>query len=296
MPHLLLSRALDCGDEDAIWRCLADAREPELCSDWLAALAGTVTRHSAHLKYPSRTTHWSCSLIATPFLIWQTPPLAAQPCASGAELAGAFFDEWRSWIGAPQQVAVLGEIVPYSEVCHWSPVTQRECLATLARQPIARPTPRLPPMARVPDTFPQLNFVVGSVSRWLAFAALPPLDAPGLRLWELRTRLAAHLSYHYGQGIQPLDVDAPALFAEAVASGLRMWLHELARRELVGSWRIEPAGKDIVLLDLMPATGDPQAVRIPLRGHQLGRGGIDLMLLEVQQLFGRSSPEGRALN
>lgn len=184
--------------------------------------------------------------------------------------------------------------VAYAEICNWSPVTQREYLASLARQPVAAPAPRLQTMSCLPEPFPQLHFLIGSVSRWLAFAELPERDVPGKQLWDLRQRMAGYLSCHYDQQVQPLDVDAPSLFAEAVMAGLLMWVRELARGELISSWRIEPGGKDVVLLDLMPTARDCGQVRMPVRTHQLGHGGIDLLLLEMQQLFGPSQSRVRA--
>jgi hypothetical protein len=48
--HLELGRHLDQGDDAAIWRCHHRARSREDCEDWLASLAGTVTRTRVHHK------------------------------------------------------------------------------------------------------------------------------------------------------------------------------------------------------------------------------------------------------
>lgn len=286
LSHLQLARALDCGDDAAIWRCHADARDPELCLDWLAALAATVTRTVVHPRDPKRTTDWHCSLVALPFIVPNAASAGAAQSRGDISLAQTVLALWRDCIGTSQDVAVMAGATAYVDICRWSPVTQRDCLAALARQPVSRPASWLGIEAALPASFPQLHFLVGSVARWLAFPELPDACTSGPRLWVLQNRLAGYLGCHFGVNIAPMNVGVPALFSQAVSAGLSMWIHELARTELVAGWSAEPAGADTICVELRPADVGAGPARIPVRRHQLGRGGVELLLLQLAGLFG----------
>jgi hypothetical protein len=286
LQYLELARYLDQGDDAAIWRCHRRARSRQHCEDWLANLAGTVMRSRVHHKDKSRTTPWYSTLLAAPVLLKGCSDVQA---GSGDQSLGSTLHEgWQRWVGWNQEVALFTDPIAYSQICCWSPVSQRECVARLMREEVSSPAPHLQQMLRSPAGLPQLQLVVGSVRQWLTYPLLPDPLASGEERWRLHHRMHAQVAYWAGLAPCDVEVALPTAFPQAIYLGLTMLLDTLARDGLVCGWQLEARGMDIVLLELQLRDGE-QLV-LPLRGHQLGPAAIEQLSLHLQTLIGAPTP------
>jgi hypothetical protein len=280
--HLELGRHLDQGDDAAIWRCHHSARSREDCEDWLASLAGTVTRTRVHHKDKSRTTPWHSTLIAAPVIMPGNPD--GQAGSAGESLGSTLHEPWQRWVGWDQEVALFTEPLAYSQICCWSPVTQRECLARLMREESSSTAPHVQQMGRSPKGLPQLHLMVGSLRRWLTYPLLPDPLATGEEPWRLRQRMQAQIAYWAGCHPHELETALPNTFAQALHEGLTMLVDTLVRHALVCGWQLEARGMDIVLLELILDGGEQ--IVLPLRGHQLGPAAIEQLSMHLNTLIG----------
>jgi hypothetical protein len=286
VDHLALAHALDRSEDAVIWDRYRSARDPDWYLHWLASLAGTYCVERAPRHDASRKTPYWYALMSVAFLLPPEKPGVDSPTGPDLDAVAGILGHLRAWVDDPHKVSVVTACTPYSELSRWSPVTQREYLHALAKEPARPSAPWLGPLGCVPENFPQLAFMHGSLSRWNAFPELPP---PGLRAeadWQLRCRLAAHLAYMSHRPVQPHDVLLPSNFAQAVAQGVRMWIAEVLRRQLVDAWQVRPGERDLVTLELNPSEGDTPTVMLPLRLHQIGSAGIDLILADLMKAMG----------
>lgn len=288
LPHISIARALERSDDPAIWREYARARDEDGFLDCLAMLAGSHTTEQPHFRDPARSTQWRHMLVAVPFLL----PASAQPLApaSRADRGGAaeLVGDLQRWAGCQQEARTMLGCVNYAELCRWSPVTQREHLQLLAGQRRGPSVPREPLAVEVPSGFPQLAFAVASVRCWNAPPHLPdPLDASSAAAWELRSRMAACLSYANQCQVRAQQVLLPARLHDAVLAGLRLWVGELAAQHLVRAWDVQPGAKDVMHLQLAGCVDEGCRGQLAVRGHQVGRGGLSTLMADLELHFGR---------
>jgi hypothetical protein len=284
MPHLEMVRAINRGDHEAIWRLYQQAPDQEQYLDWLANLVGNRNQNYPHRRDPSRMTTWHQSLIAAPIVVcpdrWKVPPPPQVDRPATASLLGPV----QAWLGQGQEAGLMTPLIPYADLCRWSPLTQQEYLADMAKSSHAGPAPWLDVAPQLNPEMPQLSFLVGSAQRWLA---QPQLPQPGSSAeLDLRERLAASAAYMLHRPVGTLDVRAPMIFQEAVLQGLLAWLTALAQHCAFRSWQLHPAGSDLVWLELTGPDPQQPAQAIPLRRHQLGLHGLDLIAEQLHREIG----------
>jgi hypothetical protein len=286
IDHLALAHALDRSEDAVIWVQYRRARDSDRYVHWLASLAGTYSVERAPPHDASRKATYQYALISIAFLLPPDKGAGDSPTGPDLDVVAGILGHLRAWVDDPQKVSVVSACTPYLELSRWSPVTQREYLRALAKAPAGRCAPWLGPIGRVPEKFPQLAFMHGSVSRWIKFPELPKPGFRGERNWQLRCGLAAHLAYASHRPVQPHEVLLPSFFADAVLEDVRMWIGEVVRRQLVNAWQVHPGENDLVTLELNPSDGDTPTVMLPLRLHQVGWAGLDLILADLMKEMG----------
>lgn len=291
-PQLKIGRALENFDHARVWSEYRRDKDQAAYLDWLASLAGSCSWSHPHACDHSRLTTSYIELYAVPYLL---PSPGKQVPATSLERRGVWsMLQWlQAWMGHEQGVTALPESVPYAAICRWSPVTQREQLQVLARRRAPGAAPLLATGAMIPEGFPTLSFVVGGVKRWLAH---PQLPAPGRGShdWLMLSHLAAHLEYMHRLPVNANDVRLPAPFAPAVLEGLRMWIAEVARMQLARSWQVHVRQDDVVLLEIVCSDEETPAAIVPLRLHQIGIPGLELLMLDLQREIGPAVVTERA--
>lgn len=286
LPQLTIGRALATFDDARLWSEYRRAKDPEMYLDWLGNLAGSDSWECPHPRDRSRQTTSHLMLFAVPYLL---PPSGNQvPAVLAADRDGAWsmLHCIRGWVGHQQHATMLLSPVPYEEICRWSPVTQRERLQLLGGRKATSAAPWLTTEARIPREFPMLSFVVGGVQRWFAHPELPAPGLAGSRDWQMLSQLAAHLAYLHRRGVQTNDVRLPSPFSPAVLEGIRMWVAELGRLQLARSWQVHVRRDDLVLLEIECRDEEAPAVMLPLRLHQIGPTGLELLMLDLQREIG----------
>src|SRR6185369_6122157 len=286
LSYLKIARALNQSDDTAVWDQLRESHDPRRYLDSLTSLAGSYSIDLKHFRDPTRQATRHTALISIPFLMPPERWSVEQPTAPDRAAAAEIFRLLRDWVGDQQQVCVVTACTPYSQVSRWSPVTQREYLQVLAREAPKPSVPWLSPLADVPSDFPQLAFMHAGLARWFGFPQLPEPDVRAEKDWRLRCQLAAHLAYLCHRPVQPQDVLLPSNFAEAVLEGVRLWLADVLRRRLICAWEVHVADRDLVTLELRRRQQDEPTVMLPLRLHQIGWTGMDLLMTDIKQGLG----------
>jgi hypothetical protein len=284
MPHLDLARAITRADHEAIWQLYQQVPDQAQYLDWLADLAGNRSQDYPHRRDPSRMSTWRQTMIAAPIVVcpdhWKVSPPPQTDRAAAASLLLPI----QAWLGQGQEAGLVAPLVPYADLCRWSPLTQQEYLADMAKSSHAGPAPWLNVAPQLSPELPQLSFLVGSAQRWLA---CPQLPQPGSRgELNLRERLAASAAYMLHHPVQALEVRAPMIFHQGVLEGLLAWLTALADHCAFRSWQLHPAQHDLVWLELTGTDMQQAAQIIPLRRHQIGLHGLDLIVEQLHREIG----------
>jgi hypothetical protein len=278
-PVLELRDALAARDQSEVWSLFRSCKDRSMFLDWLGSLVGGLAIKQIHPRYPERQSLWEATLLAAAAV---TASGVGSPASSDSKALSALLPVLQDFFG-PQPVAICSELVPYTDVCRWEPVTQRDLLARLAQAPAIEAT--LPVWldcpASVDPRLPQLYLAVCSVRRWLREPELPePGSAGEVALFR---HIQACVQFSTGQGV--LSADIPAPFRTAIQSGLSGWLSAVAETGLVKSWSTEPALPDVVTLTL---SGDAAEIlaSVPVRLHQLEAAGIELLMEQLAREFG----------
>jgi hypothetical protein len=283
LPHLAIARALKRSDDAAIWREHARARDQEGFIHCLAQLAGRYVTQQTHFRDRSRVTDWHHVLIAVPFLV----PVASWPVAAPASPdragAGTLLGVLQDWAGHEQFARMVFGCIRYVDLVRWSPVTQQDYLQFLAgdRKGVSPGPDTL--SAHVPEGSVQLAFAIGSVRCW---NTLPELPASALAAqWELRSRMAACLSYMNQCHVPTEHVLPPTPLADAVLAGLRLWLHKLADLHPFRRWDVRLGLKDVVYQELASDDEQCATIMLPMRRHQVGADGLAALTSDLARRF-----------
>lgn len=103
---------------------------------------------------------------------------------------------------------------------------------------------------------------------------------------DMRSRLAACLSYSQQCVVRPEDVLLPTALREGVLAGLRLWLGALASGGHVRGWDLQPWRTDVVLLELANSHQGGGPAVLPVRLHQIGRDGLEILMADLTKHFG----------
>lgn len=287
LPGLELQRAIEQGDHAAIWRHYRTCADPTGFLDWLGNLVGIYEDVRPHMRDPQRTTTFRHSLIAAPAILmpamWNVSPPPRHDSGAASEVGKRI----QAWLGKRQDTAIVTPAIRYEDVCRWSPLTQREYLLALDYATPKRRAPLLGAIAPLDARMPQLVFLVGRAQRWLAFPELP--EARSTEDAQLREHIAGHLAYTTHRPVTPQDVRVPALFVQAVLDGLQMWIASVAALDLARSWQLHPVQDDVVLLELSCADAQMANQILPIRLHQIGLHGLDLLMEQLTREIGPAS-------
>jgi hypothetical protein len=284
-PHLDVQAAIRAQDEYLLWRAWRGSRDQQLWLEGLAASVGSHVIERPHFRDASRTTPWHHVLIAWPIIVPAACGVRAGAASDDRKATGGLLDKLQWWFGYRHEARLLAGVTEYAETCRLSPLWQRECLQILGGQTPGWRAPLRADGLRLPAAFPRLAFVVGSVNEWI----VPPQVGrfgPSERDWQLQSETAARIAYMHDCHIAASDVGVPAKYADAVLDGLRAWMRELVRRQLLHAWHVHFGHDDTVLVELTSAQDDSCSALIPLRLHQIGIRGLHVLLEDLQQLLG----------
>jgi hypothetical protein len=286
LPHTAIARALDRLDDAAIWSEYRRSADEAVFLDYLGTLAGNYSTRQPHFRDPARTTEWRHVLTVVPFLLRGNSWPVAAPAGEDRGAAGTTVKQLQHWVGYQQPAMIVLNCVRYTDLCRWSPVMQREYLQVLAQEKRALCTPLELFPAHVPEGLAQLAFVVSSVSCWNDQPTLPGASECSAQSWDMRSRLAACLSYSQQCSVRAEDVLLPARLREGVLAGLRLWLGALARAGHVRSWDVQPGRTDVVLLELTTREKESSPAVVPVRLHQIGPDGFGILMADLMKHFG----------
>lgn len=274
-PLLNLIQALERRDEDRVWDLYRVARDRPQFLDWLANWCGmrvATRRVPGQLQQPGT---WVHVLFAVPIVAGPSSVFSKDACPALAEAI-------RTWFGEGHEVILTCGLSKYTSVARWSPLTQKERIAELCGTPFAEPAKWIPNLEVVDADLPAFDLVLGTVGT-RAGAPEFPEGGHGLKDRLLQQeiafatlgRCAAELDDHVGR---------VAPFADAIQAGLSLWIDSVARSEIVRTWSIEPLGLDVLVLDFHGV--EDQCWRLPVRLHQIGLHGVDLLVEQLARKFG----------
>lgn len=294
LTHLAIAATLDRHDDAAIWCEYRRAPDQVRYLDWLSNQAGCYSFMHTHSRDSSRQTTSNIMLTAVPYLL-PASSVPAASCNSDRAVLESILRGLQAWVGLQQHATVVEEPVSYLELCRWSPLTQRERLLALSGRKPGRVALLTAPQVQLPADFPVLSFLIVGVRRWLAHPELPEPGLAGGRDWALRSQLAAHLTYlHRQPAMDANDMRLPMPFAAAVLEGLRMWIAEVGRLGLANRWDLRVRHDDLLLLELgCPNPKEPTLI-LPLRRHQIGAYGLDLLVQDLKAEIGPLTATERA--
>jgi hypothetical protein len=284
-PHLDVQAAVRAQDESLLWRAWRGSRDQKFWVDGLAASVGSHVNERPHLRDSSRTTPWHHVLIAWPVILPAASRARTAATSDDRKATGGLLDKLQWWLGYRHEARLLAGVTEYAQICRFSPLWQRECLQILGRQPPGWRAPLRADGLRLGASFPRLAFVVGSVSEWIVAPEIGS-DESGERDWPLQMETAARVGYMHGSQVAPANVGVPAAFAHAVLAGLRAWMRELVKERLVRGWQLDFGFDDTVVLQLPAANENSAGALIPIRLHQIGMQGLQVLLEDLQQLLG----------
>lgn len=293
LPHLNVQAAIQARDESSIWRAYHASHDQGAWLDGLATCVGSHAFERPHFRDPSRTTPWHHVLIAWPVLLPAQGHAMPRGGSDDGMVARGLLDKLHAWLDYRYEARLVACVTGYDELCRWSPISQRECLQLLARQTHAWRAALRPDTARLPPDWPRLAFVIGSVAEWIVQPQFPTAGDSPSKDWELQLQTAARTGYAQRCRVAAEHVGVPATFAAAVLDGLRGWLGEVARLELVRSWRIEPGRDDMVWLKFGGGGEELPAAAVPLRLHQIGQAGLHLLAVDLFERLGPAETRGR---
>jgi hypothetical protein len=284
-PHLDVQAAIRAQDESLLWRAWRGSRDQQLWLEGLAASVGSHVIERPHFRDASRTTPWHHVLIAWPVIVPAPSLVRAAAGSDDRKTTGGLLDKLQWWLGYRHEARLLAGVTEYAQMCRLSPLWQRECLQILGGQTPGWRAPLRADGLRVPAAFPRLAFVVGSVNEWIV---APQIGCPDSeqRDWPLQLETAARVGYMHGCQIAAATVGVPADIAHAVLAGLRAWMRELVNERLVRGWQLEFGFDDTVVLQLQAAHEDTACALIPVRLHQVGTEGLQVLMDDLQQLLG----------
>ena len=288
VPLHELSDAVDRADESAIWRLYRQCGDPHLFLDWLGNLVCNTVSRVCHPRDPVRSVEMMHTLFLVPVLL---PPMALRNAASPQEalkVAMAIRQELETWWGAGSSITLHCNLVRYRDICLWGPSGLHRLVTSLAGQPALNGAP-LPVSPSTDDEMPELTFVVGCAHHCLVYAEVPEAHAQNDgRLHEV---LAAYLGFMTNRSPESIQIGRPELLCDAIRNGLASWLSAMIGELNVSRWQISPELEDISRLKLY-SSRDHQEIAIPIRMHQVGLHGLDLLVAQLSEIAGSCVSEG----
>jgi hypothetical protein len=276
-PLLNLIQAIEQRDEDRVWALYRAARNRPQFLDWLANWCGLRVATRKEAPEASHVGTWVHVLFAIPIV---SNPGDSAPAADALSSLAASI---KRWFGEDHEVHLLCKPRNYTALARWSPLTQKEYLAALCGTRLAGAAPWIANLDAVDRDLPALDFLIGAVG---TRSGAPEFPEGGLgpedRLLQQEIGFAM-----LGRSAGELDdnVGRVAPFSDAVHSGLLLWIDALARLQIVQSWSVEPLDLDVLLLELDGV--DNQCWKLPIRLHQIGLHGIDLVIERLASQLGR---------
>lgn len=274
-PLLNLIHALERRDEDRVWNLYRVSRDQPLFLDWLANWSGMQVSTRKDPCHEMQVSTWVHVLFAV--------PIVRDPGSVGSDDGFTGLpDSLQKWFGAGHEVHLLGNASKYASVARWSPLTQKEHLAGMCGTPFAENARWTRELTVLDRDLPSLTFLLGTVGTRAGAPEFPEAGYdPCDRLLQQEIGFRT-----LGRGDMELDdhIGRVAPFADAVQAGLLLWIDALARAQVVQGWNIEPIEMDVLLLQLSGVEG--QSWQLPLRSHQIGLHGIDLLVARLAMHFG----------
>ena len=272
--------ALDRGDDQSIWNAARKATSQGAFFEHLRSQVGFTTYSGAVREIARSRLEYRCSLILVPVLLPPTAisltnnPDAFKPVIKQVRL-------WlQEWFEHKVEITIFSAPVGYNEVSVWTPSIMREKLEQLAIK--KAPLIAMPPNCEffLPSDTPGLAFFVAAVHRPLEWPALPPINAEGDL--DLQSRLAGAIEIcaaaHSARGVQTLQ---PTFASESIAAGLSLWVDAIHSHHGIRRWDVQQVDQDVVVLQLEVGENATHTSLIPMRAHQLGLDGIELLLCKV---------------
>lgn len=287
VPLEELSAAVEIGDDLSIWRLYRRSMDPDLFLDWLGNLISNTTSVTKHPRDPRRNTELRHALFMVPVILASPWTRDTATPTEEVGIAQAMRSDLQAWWGAGTSVSLHSTLIPYRDLCRWSPSTAHRLLLALARQPAAQG--KLPPLVALTPTegLPDLVFVAGCAHRWLAFPELPA-PRPQEDHW-LRERIAGNVGFLAGTRLAAGAVGQPDYFCESVRDGAVAWLKTLVNELEVTGWQVSPESEDITQLLLHSTSGEHATLSVPVRLHQVGLHGLDLLVAQLSETAGKNA-------
>lgn len=276
-PLLNLIQAIEQRDEDRVWALYRAARNRPQFLDWLANWCGlrvATRKESAEIGHVGSWVHVLFGI-----------PIVSNPGDSApvAEALSSLAASIKNWFGEDHEVHLLCKPTRYTVLSRWSPLTQKEYLAGLCGTRLIGSAPWIAKLDVVDRDLPGLDFLIGAVGTRSGAPDFPEGGhGPQDRLLQQEIGFAT-LGRCSGEVDDHVGRVAP--FSDAVQSGLLLWIDAVARCQVVQTWSFEPLDLDVLLLELHGV--DDQSWKLPIRLHQIGVHGVDLLVERLASQFGK---------
>ena len=269
-----LHAAIDASDDEIVWGLYRQCRSPEIFMDWVGNIASSLVTRIRHPKDNSRAINEHHSLLVIPVLLSATAWMPALDDRSTQELTKEAARLTRNWLSPDTSAVMFGRLFDYGELCAWSPAGVRERLAELAK--VSTPRSVLAEESlRLPANAPRLQFLVASAQRLFGY---PEIDHELTGAACFDQRMSACLNLWLGSPNAVAHVGFPEMFTDGVRTGLCEWVRVLIQDFYPEGWSIDPINVDTTLFNLH--CGD-EVMQIPVRLHQVGFQGLDLVVSEA---------------
>jgi hypothetical protein len=273
-------------DDEQIWHLHRQVADQVTLLDWVA---GSVSQHTVQRTHPrdrARVSAWNQQLFLAPVVT--TAPAETGPGVD-SQRPQALLAKLAGWAGPQQAVSLCTTLVPYADVCRWSPLTQREMLMQLECEKPRIQAPWSTHQLSLVEGLPHLSFVVGGLRRWLAQPDMP--HTTGAEQVSLRAMVAAHAAFAQQVPLHKVQAAAPQIPQEAVLCGLQQWLSACVATGRVLRWDVANGPQDVVELVLF-AQDDQILAVTPVRLHQLPPCALDLLLEQLAREVAEANPLG----
>lgn len=278
-PELEVLAALECGDDERIWRAVRQVADEDRL---LRVLAEEVPRMSHRL----RSGPYFSELLLVPVIEKASGDVIAnRESWIGAEQC--LVDALRLWYGGTKELTVFRGVYPYEWLAAWEPsVFRLHLLAAAPRGGGPQPVTFIPGTMTLPKGAPRLGFVLGAIRQRTGWPQLPCPDT--LRDTRFRQVVAHSLSGAVDD--QAVEVLPPDQVSAALSDGLCLWLTMLHEAVKIAGWGMAPcrAQHDSVDVTLHLGEKGTASVRFLLRRHQVAPVGVECVAALLSGLAPRA--------
>lgn len=269
-----LNDAIQCGDDQGLWRLLEQHHDPV----------------EAHHKLATQVARLA-------YLVGDRPRFSEIFLVPVIEAPGTnlFGDDgiWRQadhcisetldiWMPPKTRKTVFAGIRPYDWIGTWRPGVLRFHLQSTVPGGQQKKVTFLTETIECPPDAPRLGFICMVLTGDRGWPQLPPADT----LRDNRFKAVVQYALQQGEGAPSPTVLTPDRMQFALTDGLCLWLHMLNEAVPITGWTAAPlaASPDVVKLTLAFQDEQVPFTQFTLRKHQVGLEGVESVLAMLKEI------------